>query len=412
MRTIVQKFGGTSVADVDKIRACAQRAIATRKSLESKGKPGGVIVVTSAMGKSTDLLVKMAAEANAHPPRREMDALLSTGERVTVALMAMVLEALGAPAVSFAARQVGIQTDADFTRARITAIDTAVLTEHLAAGRICVVAGFQGISPTGDITTLGRGGSDTTAVALAAALAAESCEIYTDVDGVYTADPRDVPTARKLDRITYEEMLELAALGAGVLHPRAVQFGAKYNVPIHVRHAHLPDEGTLITDKKDDQMEEVQVAGVALKENLGRVSLQSIPDVPGVASRVFAALAETGILVDDIIQTEGNDKLATISFTVEQADLSEIKPAIAKILADIGGGTERIDTGFAKVSVVGVGIRSHAALAALLFRTLADAQINIANITTSEIKVCAIIAQDDGKKAVKLVHDAFDLDKD
>jgi aspartate kinase len=371
-----------------------------------------VIIVASAMGKSTDLLVKMAVEANAQPPKREMDALLSTGERVTVALMAMTLEALGSPAVSFAARQVGIKTDADFTRARITAIDTAVLMQHLEVGEICVVAGFQGVSPTGDITTLGRGGSDTTAVALAAALGAESCEIYTDVDGVYTADPRDVPNARKLSHITYEEMLELAALGAGVLHPRAVQFGAKYNVPIHVRHAHLPDAGTMITDKKEaDPMEEVQVAGVALKENLGRISLQSIPDVPGVASRIFAALAESGVVVDDIIQTEGDDKLATISFTVDHADLADIKPVIANILADIGGGTERIDTGFAKVSVVGVGIRSHAALAALLFRTLADAQINIANITTSEIKVCAIIAQSDAKNAVKLVHDAFDLDK-
>jgi aspartate kinase len=402
MPLIVQKFGGSSVADVDKIRRCAER------TLEERRRGHGVVVVVSAMGKTTDSLIVLANEANASPSRREMDMLLSTGEQVTIALMAMVLETMGQAAVSFTGGQIGMETDESFSKAAICAVNVERLRTALAAGKVAVVAGFQGVTPEGDITTLGRGGSDTTAVAVAAALKADRCDIFTDVDGVYTADPRIVPDARRLKTISYEAMLEMASLGAKVMHDRSVKFGAMYKMPIHVRHSHRPDEGTIICGE-DEQMEKMEITGVALKQNLGRVTLTSVPDSPGVAARVFAGLADANITVDDIIQTVTGDGKATMSFTVEQADLADIRPVLDRLLKEIGGGQPRIDEGFCKVSAVGVGIRSHAASAAVMFRALAEAGVNIANITTSEIKISAIIGKADGEKALRAVHGAFGL---
>lgn len=403
MPLIVQKFGGSSVADAAKIRACAERAA------EERRRGNDVIVVVSAMGKTTDNLIALAREAHPNPPKRELDMLLATGEQVTIALMAMTLEAMGQPAVSFTGGQVGLVTDEVFTKAAVTGVEGERLRSALRAGRIAVVAGFQGITLSGEITTLGRGGSDTTAVAIAAALKADRCDIFTDVDGVYTADPRIVPDARRLKTISYEAMLEMASLGAKVMHDRSVKFGAMYRVPIHVRHSHRPDEGTLIC-AEDQQMEKMEITGVALKQNLGRVTLTGVPDAPGVAARIFAGIASANITVDDIIQTVAPGSAgATISFTVEQGDHGDIGPVLDRLLGEVGGGAWRMDTGFAKVSAVGVGIRSHAASAAVMFRALAEEGVNIANITTSEIRISAIIAQADGERALRAVHGAFGL---
>jgi len=402
MTIVVQKFGGSSVADAGKIRACAERVLQERR------RGSDVVVVVSAMGKTTDGLIALAREVTDRPSKREMDMLLATGEQVTIALMAMTLESLGQPAISFTGAQIGMTTDDVFTKAAIVDVTAERLKRALADGKVAVVAGFQGVTPDGDITTLGRGGSDTTAVAVAAALRAHSCEIFTDVDGVYTADPRLVPGARKLRTITYEAMLEMASLGAKVMHDRSVKFGALYGVPIHVRHSHRPEAGTLIVGE-DQQMEKMELSGVALKQNLGRVTLAEVPDSPGVAARIFAALAEASITVDDIIQTVTGTGAATMSFTVEHADLSDIKPVLEQLLASIGGGSATIDIGFSKVSAVGVGIRSHAQTAAVMFRALAEAGINIANITTSEIKISAIVNKADGERALRVVHDAFEL---
>ncbi|MEM8834566.1 MAG: aspartate kinase [Planctomycetota bacterium] len=410
MGIVVQKFGGTSVASVEKMRRCAQHVLRERASGHD------VIVTVSAMGKTTDQFVALAAEASDNPSRREMDMLLSSGERISIALMAMVLESMGQPAISFTARQIGMTTDSSFTRARIESIDADVLKNELARGKVAIVAGFQGVTKEGDVTTLGRGGSDTTAVAVAAAVGADVCEIYTDVDGVYTTDPRKVPSARRLERVGTEEMLELASMGAGVLHPRAVLFAAKFGVPIHVRHSQRDDAGTIIApgdqNKQGGQMERIEVTGIALKDGLGRVTLEGIPDTPGVAARVFASLAERTIVVDDIIQTvtvEDGKKKATVSFTVDHGELSDMRPVLDALLQDIGGGTSTIDVGFSKVSVVGAGIGSHAEVASTMFRALADAGINIANISTSEIKVGVLIDKTDGERALSLLHEAFGL---
>ena len=412
MALIVQKFGGTSVADVGKMRRCASRII------EARERGDQVVVVVSAMGKTTDQFVALAAEASsdpetgkaleAGPSKRELDMLLSSGERISIATMSMVLHALGCEAVSFTGRRIGMVTDDAHTRARISSVDAEVMRRELDAGRVVVVAGFQGVTDAGEITTLGRGGSDTTAVAVAAALKADVCEIFTDVDGVYTTDPRLVPDARKLTKISYDEMLEMASLGANVMHSRAVEFGAKYRVPIHVRHSHRPDEGTLITSE-GESMEELQVTGVVLKPNLGRITLDKLPDSPGVAAQIFARLAGEGIVVDDIIQTVIGDGVATLSFTVDHADLPEIKPILDQLLASIGGGHATIDVGFAKISAVGVGIRSHSSVASKMFGALAEDGINIANITTSEIKISVIINKGDGERALSAVHRALGL---
>jgi aspartate kinase len=417
MSLIVQKFGGSSVADADRIRRCAQRAYDARRAGHD------VVVVVSAMGKTTDKLIELAGEVSPTPPKREMDQLMAAGEQVSIALTAIALEALGQAAISLTGAQAGILTESAHTRARIKTIDASAVRRHTDKGRVVVVAGFQGVTHDGQTTTLGRGGSDTTAVALAAALKADECEIYTDVDGVYTADPRIVPDARKIERISYEAILELASLGAKVMASRSIMFGAKYNVPIHVRHSMLPDTGTMIVAESRD-MEQEQVAGVALKTNLGRVTLVDLPAGKesvrggGVQGRIFAAIAEAGLLVDDIIQTSSTPETTTISFTVDHAELVDIRPVLDRILADLGqgGGSVRVDVGLCKVSTVGVGMRTHTGVASRMFKALAEATnshgtrgISIQNITTSEIKISCILAKEDGELATRAVHEAFGL---
>lgn len=402
MTALVQKFGGSSVADTARVRRCAQRAYDACREGHS------VVVVVSAMGKTTDKLIEMAHEIAADPLRREMDQLMAAGEQVTIALTAIALRELGQDAISMTAGQAGLKTDAMHTRARVRAIERDRIQRELDKGRVVVVAGFQGTTEEGDVTTLGRGGSDTSAVAIAAAVGAPVCEIYTDVDGVYTADPRIVPEARKIERISYEAMLELAALGAKVMAPRAVLMGAAHGVAIHVRHSMLPDTGTMIVQETAD-MEQEKVTGVALKTNLGRVTITDLPVGAGAQALLFARLAEQSILVDDIIQNQAPAHAVTVSFTVDHADLVEIKPVVEQVLKEVGGGGMRVDVGLCKVSAVGVGMRTHTGVAAQMFRALSDAGINIENITTSEIKISCILSQTDGERAMRAVHSAFGL---
>lgn len=410
MALIVQKFGGSSVADVDRIRRCAQRACDARRAGHN------VVVVVSAMGKTTDKLIELAGEVSPAAPKREMDQLMAAGEQISIALTAIALETLGQDAISLTGAQAGILTESTHTKARIRTISTDTMRRHLDAGRVVVVAGFQGVTHDGQTTTLGRGGSDTTAVALAAALKADTCEIYTDVDGVYTADPRIVPDARKIERISYEAILELASLGAKVMASRSILFGMKFNVPIHVRHSMLPDTGTMITAETKD-MEQEEVTGVALKTNLGRVTLTGLPGGPGVQSRIFAAVSQASIMVDDIIQSEVAPDHTNVSFTVDHADLVDIRPVLERIIKELGRGEVKVDVGLCKVSAVGVGMRSHTGVAAQMFRALADAKgaggagIAIQNITTSEIKISCILAKEDGEQALRAVHQAFGLGK-
>jgi aspartate kinase len=409
MAVVIQKFGGTSLADSEQILRCAARAAEARRA------GSRVVVVVSAMGSTTDELIRLAGEVTDRPSQRELDMLLTTGEQVSIALMTMALHRLGVDAVSMTGAQMGLMTDELHTKARIRSIDTAGLEAELERGRIVVAAGFQGMSSEGQITTLGRGGSDTTAVALAAALGVAGgdgssggvCEIYTDVDGVYTADPRRVPTARKLQRISYEEMLELASLGAGVLHNRAVIFGQKYDVPIRVRPSAKPDAGTMIA-KETPEMEDITVVGCALKPDLGRISLRRVPNTPGVQGRIFRHISETGTIVDDIVQTEHGER-ADVSFTVDHQDLADVKVAVERALQEIGTGELAVEIGLAKVSAVGVGMRTHSGVAAAMFKALGDAGIHIANITTSEIKISCIVPKEQGEQALQVVHDAFGL---
>ncbi len=405
MPTIVQKFGGTSVADPERILRCAHRIAESRRA------GNRVVVVVSAMGHTTDELIALASKLTPTPSPREMDMLMSTGEQVSVALMAMALHSLGCDATSMTGWQAGIDTDAAHRKARISKIDRARLERVLATGAIPVVCGFQGIGPGGEITTLGRGGSDTTAVALAAALdvAADGglCEIFTDVDGVYTADPRIVPTATKLRHISYEEMLELAALGAAVMHPRAVLFGEKFGVPIHVRHSQRPDEGTLIVPE-EQIMEDIVVVGCALKPDLGRVSLKGLPRTVGIQAQIFEPIAAANIAVDDIVQTEFGET-TTIAFTVEHGDIGDLKTQCQALITRLGRGELDIEIGLAKVSAVGTGMKSHSGVASRMFRALADAGIPIHNITTSEIKISCILDRQHGEHALQVVHDAFGL---
>jgi len=367
------------------------------------------------MGHTTDQLIELANAITDTPSPREMDMLMSTGEQVSIALMSMALQSLGLDAVSMTGGQLGILTDGVHTKAKIQAIDIDRIGREFKSGRIVVAAGFQGCSDDGQITTLGRGGSDATAVALAAALGVGrnggggACEIYTDVDGVYTADPRQVPNARKLDRITYEEMLELASAGAAVMQPRSVMFGQKFDVPIHVRHSQKPDAGTIISKETKD-MEDIVVAGCALKSDLGRISLRRIPNKAGVQGMVFELIGRANIIVDDIIQTTHGD-LASLSFTVDHQDLAEVKIAATKAIEQLGTGELAVEIGLAKVSVAGVGMRHHSGVAATMFKALGDAGIMIANITTSDIKISCIVPKEHGEKALRVSHDAFELDK-
>ncbi len=409
MGLIVQKFGGTSVGDAEKIHRAARRAI------EAKQRGNQVAVVVSAMGHTTDQLIELANQVCTHngtkcpPPKREMDQLLVTGEQVTIALMAMAIQAQGHEAISFTGGQIGLITDQAFSKARIQSINKQRIFEQLEKGKIVIVAGFQGITPDGEFTTLGRGGSNATLVALGAVLNADVCENYTDVDGIFTADPRIVKDARKIDRITYDEMMELSGLGASVLQTRAVEFAKKYNVPIHVRNSQNDKEGTWIV-AENKNMEHIVVSGAALKKDLTRVTIKNVPDRPGIAATIFGRIAAARIVVDDIIQNVMFDNTANISFTVEHGDLVDLRAVVDELTRELGAEAS-FQADLAKVSVVGVGMRTQTGVAERMFKALADAKVNIQNITTSEIKISCIISKDEANKALQVVHDAFELGK-
>jgi len=403
MAVIVQKFGGTSVATPEKIRAAAERAIQTQQAGNQ------VVVVVSAMGKNTDTLVDLAAQLNPQPPAREMDMLLSTGEQVSVALMAMAIDAMGHQAVSLTGAQIGIRTDSSHTKARIISISTERLESLLNAGNIVIAAGFQGIDEELDITTLGRGGSDTTAVALAAVLRASSCEIYTDVDGIYTTDPRQVQAARRIDQISYDEMLELASLGAGVMHNRSIEFAKKYSVPIHVRNSGNENPGTFIT--LEGSKDAAAVRGAALSTHDARITLVGVPDVPGTSLEIFSRIADRQITVDMIVQNIGEDGKSDLSFTVPKAELDIALAAINEASEVLPTEAILQDDGVAKVSVVGLGMIEQTGVATKMFRALADANVNIQMITTSEIKISALVSQEQAQLALTAVHEAFQLEE-
>ena len=405
MALIVQKYGGTSVANTDRIKAVAERVVATAKQGNK------VIVVVSAMAGETDKLIRIAHEITDAPDEREMDMLLSSGERVTSALTAMAIQSMGYKSVSFTGRQVGIITDSAHTKAMIERISAERLVKAINEDKIPVVAGFQGIDESSDVTTLGRGGSDTTAVAIAAALKADLCEIYTDVEGVYTTDPRIVKEARKLDKISYDEMLEMASLGAKVLHGRSVEFAKKYAVPLVVRSSFNYNPGTLII-KEDEDMEKIVVSGVAADKNQARITIIGVPDKPGIAANLFDAIANANIVVDIIVQNISSDTKATdISFTVSKADSKRAFEITRNVSDKLSAKGVNMNTDVAKVSIIGVGMVSHFGVAAKMFATLAKEGINIMMISTSEIKVSCVIDVKDMEKAVKTLHDAFNLAK-
>ena len=404
MALIVQKYGGSSVADAEKIKGVAHRVVDTAKDGH------GVVVVVSAMGKTTDGLIRLAQEITPAPNERELDMLLATGEQVSIALLAMAIEALGHKARSFTGEQAGIRTDAAHTRARIVGIGGDKVRRALDDGHIAIVAGFQGVTddPVGDITTLGRGGSDLTAVALAAALSAEVCEIYTDVDGVYTADPNIVPEARKLDRISYDEMLEMASLGAKVLQSRSVEFAKKHGVAVHVRSSVRSDGGTLVT-REDPNMEAVVVTGIAHDRSQAKVTIRRVPDRPGIAAQVFGAVADHGIVVDMIVQNVSRDGNSDISFTVPRADRAKVVRTLEEVGRRVGAESVVHDDRIAKVSIVGVGMRSHSGVAARMFHALSAEGINIQMISTSEIAVSCVIEDKYTELAVRALHETFAL---
>lgn len=404
MKLIVQKFGGSSVADAGRIRRAARRVVRTKKS------GCQVVVVVSALGDTTDDLIDLATKISPHPPEREMDMLLSTGEQVSVALMAIAIQSMGFKAISFTGAQVGIITDPFHTKARILGIHTERIGKALREGNIVVVAGFQGKTLSGEITTLGRGGSDLTAVALAKALGAGCCEIYTDVDGVFTADPRIIPDARKIDRISYDEILELAFLGARVMHSRSVEVGKKYNVPIYVKNSANNREGTLIT-KETKKMEEVVVSGVALTEDEAKITIFRVPDRPGVAAKIFQRLAQANINIDMIIQNKTQTNTTDLSFTVFKNELHRALQEVRALVAAVGARSFVCDKNIAKVSIVGVGMRSHSGIASRMFKALAGKKINIDMISTSEIKISCVVAGDKGRLAAQTVHREFGLGK-
>jgi aspartate kinase len=402
---IVQKYGGSSVADPEKIKNVARRVA------ESARQGHRMVVVVSAMGKTTDSLLALAGAITPMPDPREMDILLATGEQVTIGLLAMALQSLGHPACSFTGPQVGMVTDEAHTRARIKRITAERIGVALAAGKVAVVAGFQGMTEAGDITTLGRGGSDLTGVALAAALKADVCEIFTDVDGVYTADPNVVPDARKLARVSYDEMLEMAALGAKVLQARSVEFAKKYSVPVHVRSTFKPDPGTLVT-REDLSMEEVVVTGITHDRGQAKLSILRVPDRPGIASRVFGSLGSQNIVVDMIVQNISRDGYTDISFTLARADRARAEQVLGNVGKEVGASGVAADDRVAKVSIVGVGMRSHAGVAARMFATLSREGVNIQMISTSEIAVSCVIEDKYTELAVRALHDAFELGKE
>ena len=403
MALVVQKYGGTSVGSVERIHRVADRVARTQQEGHR------VVVVLSAMSGETDRLVKMAYETTQAPDERELDMLLSTGERITIALLAMELRGRGINARSYTGRQVGIMTDSAHTKARIARVAADRIREALDEGVIPVVAGFQGINERSDVTTLGRGGSDLSAVALAAALKADRCIIFTDVDGVYTADPNIVPAAKRIEKITYEEMLEMASLGAKVLQTRSVEFAAKFDVPIEVNSSFKEGKGTLVT-KEDADMEAVAVAGVTGDRNQAKITIVGVPDKPGVAAQIFGTVAESHINVDMIIQNISHTAMTDLSFTVPRADLKKAVPIIEAVAKDIDAKSVEVIESIAKVSLIGVGMRSHSGVAAKMFEVLSREGINIMMISTSEIKISCVIEEKYLELAMRALHTAFSLD--
>lgn len=408
MSVVVQKFGGSSVANAERIMRAARRAIRAKQAGNQ------VVVVVSARGDTTDDLIELAQEISENPPAREMDMLLATGEQISIALLAMAIQQLGEPAVSFTGVQVGILTDSTHTKARIRDIDTDRMQAALNAGQIVIVAGFQGVDDQGNITTLGRGGSDTTAVALAAALKVDTkkavaCEIYTDVDGVYTTDPRQVPEARKLDTISYDEMLEMASMGAGVMHSRSIEFAKKYDVPLMVRSSFSDAEGTWIVPEAE-WMSQFAVSGAALAKDEVRVFLENVPDRPGVSHRLFEAIASKNVAVDMLGQSVGNGGKACIGFTVLRNDLNATISTLQPIVTELGGSIAPAED-VCKVSVVGTGMRSQTGVAEKMFEALATEGVNMKMITTGDIKISVLVDKADGTRALKAVHHAFGLEK-
>lgn len=402
MPLIVQKYGGTSVGDAEQIKRVAERVVATQAAGNK------VCVVVSAMGHTTDALVELASQISPVPDSREMDMLLTAGERISMALLSMAINELGGRAISFTGSQAGIVTDTSHGRAKIIEVKADRVREALAEDRIAIVAGFQGVSTAFDVTTLGRGGSDASAVALAAALDADACEIWTDVEGVFTADPRVVPEARKLHAVSYEEMLELAAGGAGVLMLRSVEYARNYGVKLHVRSTFTGAEGTWITEE-DERMEQAIISGIAHDVSEAKVTVKGVPDHPGVASRVFRPLADEGVNIDMIVQNVSDDGKTDISFTLPKADLPRALPVLEQIRGNIGAEEIRTDDEVAKVSLVGAGMKSHPGVAADMFDALAGANINIEIISTSSIRVSCVIRAFEVERAVKVIHDRFQL---
>lgn len=406
MALLVQKYGGTSVGTIERIEAVADRV------LRHKQKGDDIVVVVSAMSGETNRLIELAKGVQSTPSAREMDVLLSTGEQVTIALLSMALMKRGIDARSYTGSQIRITTDNAHGKARIQEIDTEFMQADLAAGRVIVAAGFQGADEFGNITTLGRGGSDTTGVALAAALKADECQIYTDVDGVYTTDPRVVDSARRLDKITFEEMLEMASLGSKILQIRSVEFAGKYQVPLRVLSSFVEGEGTLITTEENKNMEQPAISGIAFNRDEAKLTLKGVPDTPGIAARILGPISDANIEVDMIVQNISVDGTTDFTFTVHRNDYDQALLTLKAIAAELGANDVLSDAKIAKVSIVGVGMRSHAGVASTMFRALAAESINIQLISTSEIKVSVIIDEKYMELAVRTLHSAFKLGND
>jgi len=403
-KLIVQKFGGSSVANVERIQNVAKRVVSYKK------RGHNLVVVVSALGDTTDELIELASKINTNPSEREMDMLLSTGEQISVALLAMAIHKLGEEAISFTGAQVGIITDTSHTRARIIKINADKIREELKKGKIVIAAGFQGVTSNQDITTLGRGGSDLTAVALAKELKADECEIYTDVEGIYTTDPRIEPRAQKIEEITYDEMLEMASLGAQVMQARSIEVAKKFNVPIHVRSSFSQKRGTMIIQEVK-RMEEVVVSAVTLNKNEAKITICSVPDHPGAAAKIFNELASRGISVDMIVQNVSHLRQTDISFTVNKLEAAKAMRITKKCAASIKAGDVILDDDIARVSIVGIGMKSHPGVAATMFDTLAKAKINIEMISTSDISISCIFKKRFAETAVKSLHGEFGLAK-
>ena len=404
MALIVQKYGGTSVGDIERIKNVARRCIAAQKQGHD------VVVVVSAMSGETNRLLKLVSQITERPNEREQDVVVATGEQVSIGLVAMAIQSMKGKAVSFMGHQVQIVTDSTFSKARIKSIDAERIREALKKKQIAVIAGFQGVDEAGNVTTLGRGGSDTTAVAVAAALKADACEIFTDVDGVYTCDPNVVPPARKLEKISYEEMLELASLGAKVLQIRSVEFVMKYKVPLWVKSSFSDDPGTLVCEE-DPSMEDVVVSGIAYDKNEAKIAIRGVPDIPGVAAKIFGALDAKAIVVDLIVQNVSLNGKTDLTFTVGKADFVKARDAVKKLVKQIKAEGFDFDDQIAKISIVGVGMRNHSGVAAKMFQVLSKEGINIQMISTSEIKVSCVIHANYTELAARALHTAFGLDR-